>query len=277
MIGQRLAERYLIQTELGRGGMGVVYRAVDERLKREVAVKVVSASALGTEGRGRLLQEAQAAAGLNHPNIVAVYDVDEAPTGEGGEIAGYIVMELVEGRSLHGFRPASIQQLVDLGLGMCAALEAAHDKGIIHRDLKPENILLTPELKVKLSDFGLARVTGGTRLTREGAVMGTVSYLAPEIISGRSASVRSDLYALGVVLYELAAVPGRDAHGHPLPAPARAGGAARLFQRGSAGRSRSPHRPAAGQGAGETAGLSGRRSRSARRLAGKCSASRRSS
>jgi serine/threonine-protein kinase len=131
-----LDERYRLDAELGRGGMGVVYRAHDIVLKRDVAVKVMSrAPALGTEGRARLMHEAQAAAQLNHPNIVSVYDA--------GEVDGspFIVMELVEGDSLHTRRPEALDDTLAIARQVCAALEHAHAHGIIHRDLKPENVV----------------------------------------------------------------------------------------------------------------------------------------
>jgi tetratricopeptide (TPR) repeat protein len=211
MIGTLLNERYRLDAELGRGGMGVVYRAHDTVLDRDVAVKVLSAAGLGTEGRGRLLREAQAAAGLNHPNIVSVYDAGEARDLEPESPMPYVVMELVEGPALHDRRPGSLEETVALARQVCAALEHAHDRGIVHRDLKPENILLALDASgtvstAKLSDFGLARSIA-SRLSAEGAVIGTVFYLAPELALGQAYDGRADLYALGVMLYEL--VTGR--------------------------------------------------------------------
>jgi serine/threonine protein kinase len=205
MIGTLIEDRYRIESELGRGGMGIVYRAEDTLLERPVAVKVVSASGLGTEGRNRLLQEARAAARLNHPNIVAVHDV--GVTSIPGQVEGtsYIVMELVEGQTLRDFQPQDMAQIIQVAIAICDALEAAHRQGIIHRDLKPENVVVTPTDTVKLMDFGLARVYGKERLTEEGTFMGTLSYLAPEVILGQEADERSDLYAFGVLLYEISA------------------------------------------------------------------------
>ncbi|MGH2593110.1 MAG: protein kinase domain-containing protein, partial [Anaerolineae bacterium] len=151
MIGTTLQNRYRLDAELGRGGMGVVYRARDTLLDRDVAVKVLSAAALGTEGRARLLREAQSAAQLNHPNIVGVHDAGEADS------VPFIVMELVEGESLYNRRPAALDEILSLARQMCAALEHAHAHGIVHRDLKPENVLITPDGTAKLMDFGLAR------------------------------------------------------------------------------------------------------------------------
>ncbi|HLE27230.1 MAG TPA: serine/threonine-protein kinase, partial [Anaerolineales bacterium] len=219
MKGVTLQNRYRIESELGHGGMGVVYRAHDTLLDRAVAVKVLSDSGLGTEGRARLLREAQAAAKLDHPNIVAVYDAGEA------EDIPFIVMQLVEGQSLHDQPPQALDEILAIARQICLALEHAHAHGIIHRDLKPENILVTrlpsPEtggsvsgdplmgaggagVRAKLMDFGLARSTA-SRLTAEGALVGTVFYLAPEQALGQEIDGRADLYSLGVVLYELVA------------------------------------------------------------------------
>ncbi len=199
MLGTTLLNRYLIEAQLGQGGMGRVYRAHDTLLNRPTALKVLNTSGLGTTGKARLLAEAQAAARLNHPNIVAIYDAGEA------EGQPFIVMELVEGESLRAYQPQSLTELLDLARQICAALEHAHAAGIIHRDLKPENIILTPTKTLKLMDFGLARSADRPPLTEEGMIVGTLSYLAPELIEGQAATVQSDLYALGVVLYELTA------------------------------------------------------------------------
>jgi ABC-type oligopeptide transport system substrate-binding subunit/serine/threonine protein kinase len=205
MIGSLLQDRYAIESELGRGGMGTVYRAEDTLLERPVAVKVVSATGLGTEGRSRLLQEARAAARLNHPNIVAVYDAGTVDLPNQKEPASFIVMELVKGQTLRDTAYQDLDEIVEIAKAICLALTDAHQQGIIHRDLKPENVSVTVTGTVKLMDFGLARISGKTRLTQHGALMGTLSYLAPEIISGQEASPSSDLYALGVMLYEMSA------------------------------------------------------------------------
>ena len=195
MIGTTINERYEILAELGQGGMGTVYRASDSTLKRDVAVKVLSNFKIGTDGRARLLHEAQAVAKLNHPNIVTVYDageIDEIP---------YIVMELVEGVSLHEKPPESLEQTVEITQQLCSALEHAHEADIIHRDLKPENVVLDGKGQAKLMDFGLARSVS-SRLTSEGTIVGTVFYMAPEQAMGKELDERADLYALGVMLYE---------------------------------------------------------------------------
>jgi predicted ATPase len=191
-----LANRYRLESEIGQGGMGTIYRAHDELLDRAVAVKVLGESGLGAEGQGRLLREARAAAQLNHPNIVSVYDAGEA------DGKPYIVMELVEGESLYTRWPLPLADIVAITRQICAALEHAHGHGIIHRDLKPENVLLTAQHIAKLTDFGLARSVS-SRLTTEGSVIGTVFYLAPEMVLGQELDGRADLYALGVLLYEM--------------------------------------------------------------------------
>jgi predicted ATPase len=207
LIGSVLNGRYRLDAELGRGAMGVVYGARDLLLERDVAVKVLSAEVLSPETRSRLLREARAAAQLSHPHIVPVFDA--------GEVEGipYVVME-GEGPSLHERPPGSLEETIAIARQICAALEHAHSHGIVHRDLKPENVLLAPDGSVKLADFGLAR-TAASRLTAEGAILGTVYYLAPEQILGQEVDARTDLYGLGVLLYELAAgrlpFPGEDA------------------------------------------------------------------
>jgi len=196
VTGTLLNKRYRLEAELGRGGMGAIYRAYDTLLERPVAIKVLSDTSLGSAGRARLLREAQAAARLNHPNIVAVYDAGEA------EGVPFIVMELVEGASLFDQKPKTMEEILRIARQICSALERAHSQGIIHRDLKPENVVLTLDGTAKLMDFGLARSVA-TRMTSEGAVIGTVFYLAPEQALGKELDGRADLYALGVILYEL--------------------------------------------------------------------------
>ena len=196
--GSTLHDRYHLVSELGRGGMGWLFRARDELLQREVAVKLLDPAALGEKGRVRLLREARAAARLNHPNIVTIYDVGEA------EDSPFIVMELVEGPSLHASRPTELTEIIQVAKDICATLEHAHSHGLVHRDLKPENILGHTDGAAKLTDFGLARPIA-SRITSEGALTGTVFYLAPEQALGQVIDGRADLYALGVMLYELVA------------------------------------------------------------------------
>ncbi|HEY6867769.1 MAG TPA: AAA family ATPase [Candidatus Eisenbacteria bacterium] len=198
LLGSALKARYRIEAELGRGAMGVVYRARDTELDREVAVKVLHGATLEVEARGRLQREARAAAALNHAHIVGVYDVGE----EAG--APFIVMELVEGASLRAAGPLSLAEIVTIARQLCEALDHAHAHGIVHRDLKPENVLIARGGEgpiAKLADLGVA-TTARARLTEEGAIVGTAAYLAPEQALGRGVDGRSDLYALGVVLYE---------------------------------------------------------------------------
>ena len=196
VIGMTIHDRYRLDHAIGRGGMGTVYQAHDLLLDRDVAVKVLSARAV--ESRARLQREARAVAKLNHPNIVSVYDA--------GESAGlpFIVMELVPGDSLHAHPPQTLDETLAIARQICAALDHAHAQGIVHRDLKPENVLLTKDGIAKLMDFGLARSSGGSHITQEGAIVGTVLYLAPEQARGQTVDGRSDLYSLGVMLYEFA-------------------------------------------------------------------------
>src|SRR5262245_26479634 len=197
--GAVLRQRYRLDGEIGRGGMGVVYRATDLELMREVAVKVAP-EAGSTDARQRLIREARAAAALNHPHIVSVHDV--------GEEQGitFFVMELVDGPSLAKARPSGFPRIVEIACQICAALDHAHANGIVHRDLKPDNVLLSAggqRGSVKLADLGLALPDYGERISRAGLIMGTASYIAPEQALGQPVDGRTDLYSLGVLLYEL--------------------------------------------------------------------------
>lgn len=198
VIGAVLQKRYRVEADLGRGGMGRVYRAHDLLLDRAVAVKILNTSNLSPEAGARLLHEAQSTARLNHPNIVTIYDAGEY------EQTPFIVMELVEGQSLFDRRPETIEATIRIARQILSALGHAHANGIIHRDLKPENVLITGDGVAKLMDFGLARSLA-TRLSGEGKVVGTVFYMAPETALGKPYDGRVDLYALGVMLYELTA------------------------------------------------------------------------
>ena len=199
LLGSVIADRYRLESELGQGGMGIVYQATDLLLERPVAVKMVSGAQPGTEGRARLLAEARAAARLNHPNIVAIHDA-----GEYNQVP-FVVMELVQGQTLRQIERPGLEEALKVSRDICAALDHAHQNGIIHRDVKPENVVLTQSRVAKLMDFGLAYDPGRSRLTGAGMLMGTMAYLAPELIMGQPASVQSDLYALGVMLYEMTA------------------------------------------------------------------------
>lgn len=211
MIGQVLGH-CRITAKIGEGGMGVVYRAYDEVLHRDVAVKVVKKDArLDASASQNLLREARASSSLAHPNICTIYDVGETD----GDL--YIVMELVEGKSLQTLTSASglpVESILRYGIQIASALSRAHDRGIVHRDLKGSNIVASPEGLVKVLDFGLAKRVGAgildaptmtfSMLQGASSVSGTLPYMAPEILRGEPADARSDLWALGVVLYELA-------------------------------------------------------------------------
>ncbi|HSM13634.1 MAG TPA: serine/threonine-protein kinase, partial [Thermoanaerobaculia bacterium] len=198
--------RYRIQSEIGRGAMGAVYRAEDPRLGRTVAVKMISSSVASgidpEEIAARFEREARVAARLQHPNVVAVYDVGS----EGDQL--YLVMELVEGDSLahrlaRGDFPSAAEAL-SIAAEAADALAAAHEAGVIHRDVKPANLLLTRNGRVKVSDFGVAKAIGEqTDLTRTGMMVGSPAYMAPEQVKGMALDGRSDLFSLGVVLFEM--------------------------------------------------------------------------
>lgn len=221
-----VVNHYHITEKLGSGGMGVVYKAKDPRLNRNVALKFLPSHILRSEEhKKRLRREARAAASLNHPNIATVYDIQEA----GDEL--FIVMELVEGRSLNDIihlpqdsmdrengakkeapvtkqagdleNPLSLNRVINLAIQITDALQAAHAKGIVHRDLKSSNVMVTDQGTVKLMDFGLAKLRGGTKLTKEGKTMGTVEYMSPEQAEGNEIDHRTDLWSFGVVLYEM--------------------------------------------------------------------------
>ncbi len=198
-LGDSLSGRYRLDAEIGRGGMGVVYRAWDVELERAVAVKVLAAGFEVGEARDRLLREARAAAALSHPHVVAVHDVG---VHEG---MPFFVMELVEGPSLKERRPESLEETIELAVQICDALSHAHEHGLVHRDLKPGNVLRARSAgrpAVKLVDLGLAVRGRGVRITRQGGITGTVNYMAPELALGLEVDGRTDLYALGVMLYE---------------------------------------------------------------------------
>lgn len=197
--GTLLRHRYRLEGEIGRGGMGVVYRAMDLELMREVAVKVLT-QASSPESHQRLVREARVAAALNHPHIISVHDVGEADGNS------FFVMELVHGPSLAKARPVELERIVEIACQILEALAHAHANKIVHRDLKPDNVLLSePGMSgtVKLADLGLALPDHGPRISRSGLIVGTASYMAPEQALGQPVDGRTDLYALGVVLYEL--------------------------------------------------------------------------
>jgi serine/threonine protein kinase/DNA-binding CsgD family transcriptional regulator len=196
MIGQKLNNRYELLELVGEGATASVYRAVDTRLERTVAVKVLLPYVDNTT-RQRFQREALAAARLNHGNIMAIYDVGEENQQP------YLVIEYVEGRPLFSFIPSPASVVIDFGRQICMALDYAHAQGLIHRDIKPANIQITPNGQVKIMDFGLA-ISGETkRLTATGRIIGTPAYLSPEQAQGMPLTFRTDIYSTGVVLYEL--------------------------------------------------------------------------
>jgi Tol biopolymer transport system component len=226
-IGDRLGP-YEITAPLGAGGMGEVYRALDERLRRHVAIKVLPARFGGDpEMLRRFQQEARAAGALNHPNVLAVYDV-----GAEGDVP-YVVSELLEGATLRdrlAGGPLPPRRAVELAIQIARGLAAAHDKGIVHRDLKPENVFVTRDGQIKILDFGLAKLVPtpafaeastdgavmGTEPTPHGTILGTIGYMSPEQLRGQPTDPRSDLFAFGAIVYEM--LSGQRAFKGPTPA-----------------------------------------------------------
>ena len=211
MIGRRLSH-YDIVSEISRGGMGIVYRGVDVHLGREVAIKVLPEDLLhDRERRARLLQEARAASSLEHPHIAVIHEVGEA------DAVTFVAMELIRGEKLSdvlGREPLSASRALQLASEIAEGLARAHEKGIVHRDLKPSNVMVTDDGHAKIIDFGLAKmtepvsgegvtVTVAGPVTREGAVMGTATYMSPEQARGARVDHRTDIFALGVTLYEM--------------------------------------------------------------------------
>ncbi|MGL6248893.1 MAG: protein kinase domain-containing protein, partial [Culicoidibacterales bacterium] len=197
-----LGGRYRIKSLIGDGGMANVYLAIDEILQREVAVKVLRHQLATDEVFVRRFErEAQSVTALDHPNIVNVYDV-----GSEGD-THYIVMEYVVGNTLkqmiQGRGHVTVTETVEIMQQILAAVEQAHDFGIVHRDLKPQNIIVRPDGVVKVMDFGIALTQEATSLTQTHSVMGSVQYLSPEQVRGETATNQSDLYELGVVLFEM--------------------------------------------------------------------------
>ncbi|MFF3007088.1 serine/threonine-protein kinase [Kitasatospora sp. NPDC057940] len=206
--GEVLDGRYRLDEWLGRGGFGVVWKATDQRLDREVAVKLLLAEhAADREAVGRFVREARTAGGLSNPHIVTVYDYGLVTTAAGG--THYLVLELVRGRALSDILKDGVpdqEAALKWMRQVCKALDAAHRSGVVHRDIKPENVMVDAGGKAKVLDFGIARLlTQSAVLTSTGSVVGTVPYLAPECWSGAAVDGRADLYALGVMLYELCA------------------------------------------------------------------------
>jgi len=218
MIGKSLRS-YRIEAKLGAGGMGVVYKAVDSRLGRTAAIKILSAGSLNPERERRFVQEAKAASSLNHPNIVTIYDIDTQEID--GKPTQYIAMEFVAGDTLDhliGRKGLRIRDVLKYAVQIADALAAAHAAGIVHRDLKPSNVIVTPQGAVKILDFGLAKLGEseqadayaetmhgeGAPLTEEGTILGTVAYMSPEQADGKKVDSRSDVFSFGSVVYEMA-------------------------------------------------------------------------
>src|SRR5262244_222740 len=208
---------YEIESALGAGGMGEVYRARDTRLERLVAIKVLPSHLANAEAKQRFDREARSISALNHPNICTLYDVGQQ------DGTSYLVMECLEGESLaerlrNG--PLPLSQVLKYGIDICEGLEKAHRSGVVHRDLKPANVMLT-KTGAKLMDFGLAKPVASVNppssgltatlaanvgpLTSQGTIVGTFQYMSPEQVEGREADVRSDIFSLGAVLYEMIA------------------------------------------------------------------------
>ena len=202
MIGQTISH-YKITEKLGEGGMGVVYKAEDTRLERTVALKFLASHLLeDEEGCARFIREAKAAASLDHPNICTVYEIDDA-----GERT-FIAMAFIEGLTVKdkiAQRPLKLDQALDIAVQTAQGLQAAHEKGIVHRDIKGANIMVTPPGQVKIMDFGLAQLAERSKLTETTTILGTPSYMSPEQTRGEKTDRRTDLWSLGVVLYEMVA------------------------------------------------------------------------
>ncbi len=208
MIGQTISH-YQILDKLGEGGMGVVYKARDTKLDRDVALKFLPPHlAASDQDKARFVQEAKAAAALNHPNVCSIIDIQEYETQGGGGKQMFIVMEYVDGQTLRAKMPSiNPGKAIDIGIQIAEGLSAAHEKGIVHRDIKPENIMVRKDGIAQIMDFGLAKLRGSgskiTRLTKEGSTVGTAGYMSPEQVQGQDADHRSDIFSLGVLLYEL--------------------------------------------------------------------------
>ena len=201
-IGQIVKERYEILQVLGEGGMAFVYKARDTQLERFVAIKTLKPNYVNQETFvDRFKREAKTAANLNHPNIVQIFDwgIEEEP---------YFVMEYIEGETLTSIisknKTISLSDILFIGAQVSSGLHAAHQKGLVHRDIKPGNIMITPDGKVKVTDFGIVSLQNEeSDITKTGSVLGTASYISPEQAQGKPVSIESDLYSLGTVLYEL--------------------------------------------------------------------------
>ena len=200
MIGSTISH-YRILEKLGEGGMGVVYKAEDTKLKRTVALKFLppQLSASGQD-KARFIQEAQSASAINHPNICTIHDIQEH------ESQMFIVMEFLEGQTLREkiqSAKVNLKAAIEIGIQIADGLAAAHEKGIVHRDIKPENIMVRKDGIAEIMDFGLAKLRGVSRLTKEGSTVGTLGYMSPEQVQGLDADHRSDIFSFGVLMYEI--------------------------------------------------------------------------
>ena len=207
MIDQTISH-YRILQKLGEGGMGVVYRAQDTKLDRLVALKFLPNFLTNDSNeKERFQQEARAAAALTHQNVAVIYEIGEHEVSQGGTQM-FLAMEYVEGRTLkalieHEGESLSVKKVLDIAIQASEGLSAAHEKGIVHRDIKSDNIMLTSKGQVKIMDFGLAKVKGATKYTQAGSTVGTAAYMSPEQAQGEEVDQRSDIFSLGVVLYEM--------------------------------------------------------------------------
>lgn len=203
MIGQTILH-YKILEKLGEGGMGIVYKAEDTKLKREVAIKFLPHSFnVSEKDKQKLKAEAQIAAGLNHPNIATVYAIEEFGDDT------FIVMEYVNGIELkdifktHSGRKIKLSEIIDYAIQITEGINAAHKKGIIHRDIKSSNIMLSDDGRIRVMDFGLAHIHGDPNITKNGSTPGTTAYMSPEQLRGEEVDFRSDIWSLGIVLFEM--------------------------------------------------------------------------
>jgi eukaryotic-like serine/threonine-protein kinase len=198
MIGQTISH-FRILEKIGEGGMGVVYKAQDTALERFVALKFLPPHLnASVADKARFVQEAKAASAINHPNICTIYSIEE------NENQVFIAMELVEGHTLQEKKESyTLKQALDIGIQIAEGLAAAHDRGIVHRDVKPENIMIRKDGRVQIMDFGLAKLKGISRLTKEGSTVGTAGFMSPEQVQGLDTDHRSDIFSLGVLLFEL--------------------------------------------------------------------------
>ncbi len=222
MIGKRISH-YQIVEQLGAGGMGVVYKAEDTKLKRTVALKFLPpALSADKESKTRFIHEARAASALDHPNICTIYEIGDSEDGQ-----SYIAMACYDGESLkdrivgtrregpddtrvrtrrvvsHQTGGLPVNESISITIQIAKGLARAHEEGIVHRDIKPANIMITNRGEVKILDFGLAKLIGQTQLTKSGTTLGTIAYMSPEQANGQVADERSDIWSLGVVLYEM--------------------------------------------------------------------------